>query len=93
MSLSTTVAGIAFYRVYDTVLDPFDDTSMIRKTVLRTGAAFVIPVEEDNHSGRRFNGVVSPLISLLEPVHSVDAYIRTDLRTRKQSRRTTQHGN
>ena len=44
VSLSTTVAGIAFYCVYDTVLDPFDDTSVIRKTVLRTGAAFVISV-------------------------------------------------
>ena len=40
---------------------------------MRTGAALVVPIEEDNHSGDRLGRAVYPLTSVLEPLHSVYA--------------------
>ena len=69
---ATTIAGVAFNGVDDAVFDLLDDANMIGLTILWAGAALIIPIEEDDHSGRRLDRVVRPLISLLEPVHTVD---------------------
>ena len=39
---------------------------------MRAGAAFVIPIEEDDHTWCRFDIVICPLASILEPVDTVD---------------------
>ena len=70
---STAIAGVAFDGVDNAVLDPLDDTGMIGFAVLRARAPLIIPIEEDNHTGSRFNVVVGPLASILEPVDAVDA--------------------
>ena len=66
------IAGVAFNGVDDAVFDLLDDTDMIGLTVLRTRAAPVIPIEEDNHAGRGLHGVIRPLPTLPEPLDAVD---------------------
>ena len=45
---------------------------MIESAILQTGFSVrAIPVIEDNHAGRGFNGIVSPLASVLKPQHTV----------------------
>ncbi len=46
---------------------------MIGLTVLRAGAAFVVPIEEDDHAGRGLHRVICPLPTLPEPLDTVDA--------------------
>ena len=73
MVFTAAIAGVSFYRVDNAVLNPFNDTCMIGLAVLRTGAALIIPIEEDNHTGCRFDIVICPLATVLEPVDAVDA--------------------
>ena len=44
---------------------------MICRSVLGTGAALVIPIEEDNHSGDRLSRTVNPLSTLPKPLHTI----------------------
>ena len=46
---------------------------MIGFAVLRAGAALVIPIEEDNHTGCRFDIVFCPLATIFEPVDAIYA--------------------
>ena len=68
----TAIAGVALDGVDNAVFDFLDDTDMIGLTVLRTGAAPVIPIEKDNHAGRGLHGVIRPLPTLPEPLDTVD---------------------
>lgn len=72
MVFAAAIAGVPFDGVDNAVLNPFNDTGMIGFAVLRAGAAFVIPIEEDDHTGCRFDIVICPLASILEPVDTVD---------------------
>lgn len=69
---AAAVAGVAFNGVDDAVFDLLDDADMIGLTVLRTGAALVVPIEEDNHAGRGLHRVIRPLPTLPEPLDTVD---------------------
>ncbi len=69
---AAAIAGVAFNGVDDAVFDFLDDTDMIGLAVLRTGAAPVIPVEEDDHAGRGLHRVICPLPTLPEPLDTVD---------------------
>ena len=66
------VAGVTLDGVDNAVFDLLDDTDMIGLAVLRTGAAPVVPIEEDNHAGRGLHGVIRPLPTLPEPLDAVD---------------------
>lgn len=72
MVFTAAIARVSFDRVDNAVLNPFNDTGMIGFSVLRTGAAFVIPIEEDYHTWCRFDIVICPLATILEPVDTVD---------------------
>ena len=67
------VAGVALHGVDDPVLDLPDDTHVVGLPVLRAGVTLVVPVEEDNHAGRRLDGVIRPLATVSEPLDAVDA--------------------
>lgn len=69
---AAAIAGVALDGVDNAVFDFLDDTDMIGLTVLRTGAAPVIPIEKDNHAGRGLHGVIRPLPTLPEPLDTVD---------------------
>ena len=69
---AAAIAGVALDGVDNAVFDFLDDTDMIGLTVLRTGAAPVIPIEKDNHAGRGLHGVIRPLPTLPEPLDAVD---------------------
>ena len=69
---AAAVAGVALDGVDNAVFDLLDDTDMIGLTVLRTGAALVVPIEEDNHAGRGLHRVICPLPTLPEPLDTVD---------------------
>ena len=66
------IAGVALDGVDNAVFDFLDDTDMISLTVLRAGAALVVPIEEDNHAGRGLHRVIYPLPTLPEPLDAVD---------------------
>lgn len=69
---ATAIAGVALDGVDNAVFDLLDDTDMIGLTVLRARAAFIIPVEEDDHAGRGLHRVIRPLPTLPEPLDTVD---------------------
>ena len=69
---AAAVTGVTLDGVDDAVFDLLDDTDMIGLAVLRTGAAPVIPVEEDDHAGRWLHRVICPLPTLPEPLDTVD---------------------
>ena len=69
---AAAVAGVALDGVDNAVFDFLDDANMIGLTVLRAGAAPVIPIEKDNHAGRGLHGVIRPLPTLPEPLDTVD---------------------
>ena len=69
---AAAIAGVALDGVDDAVFDFLDDANMISLTVLRAGAALVVPIEEDNHAGRGLHGVIRPLPTLPEPLDTVD---------------------
>ena len=66
------IAGVALDGVDNTAFDLLDDADMVGLTVLRAGAALIIPIEEDNHAGRGLHGVIRPLPTLPEPLDTVD---------------------
>ena len=68
----TEISGITLDGVDDSVLHLLDDTHMVRLSVLGTGAALVVPIEEDNHAGRGLHRVICPLPTLPEPLDAVD---------------------
>ena len=70
---AAAVAGVAFYGVDDPVLDLPDDAHVVGLPVLRARVTLVVPVEEDNHAGRRLDGVIRPLATVSEPLDAVDA--------------------
>ena len=69
---AAAIAGVALDGVDNAVFDFLDDTDMVGLTVLRAGAALVVPIEEDNHAGRGLHGVIRPLPTLPEPLDTVD---------------------
>ena len=69
---AAAIAGVALDGVDNAVFDFLDDADMIGLTVLRAGAALVVPIEEDNHAGRGLHGVIRPLSTLPEPLDTVD---------------------
>ena len=69
---SAAIAGVALDGINNAVFDFLDDADMIGLTVLRTGAALVVPIEEDDHAGRRLHRVICPLPTLPEPLDAVD---------------------
>lgn len=69
---AAAIAGVALDGVDNAVFDLLDDTDMIGLTVLRTRAALIIPVEEDDHAGRGLHRVICPLPTLPEPLDAVD---------------------
>lgn len=69
---AAAIAGVALDGVDNAVFDFLDDTDMVGLTVLRAGAALVVPIEEDNHAGRGLHGVIRPLSTLPEPLDTVD---------------------
>lgn len=69
---AAAIAGVALDGVDNAVFDFLDDANMIGLTVLRAGAALVVPIEEDNHAGRGLHGVIRPLPTLPEPLDAVD---------------------
>ena len=72
MVLTAAIARVSFDGVNNAVFNPLNDSSMIGFSILRTGATLVIPIEEDNHAGCRFDIVIGPLTAILEPVDTVD---------------------
>ena len=72
MVFTAAITGVSFDRVDNAVLNPLNDTGMIGFAVLRTGTALVIPIEEDNHTGCRFDIIIRPLPTLPEPLDTVD---------------------
>ena len=69
---AAAIAGVTLDGVDDAVFYLLDDTDMIGLTVLRTRAALVVPIEEDNHAGRGLHRVIRPLPTLPEPLDTVD---------------------
>ncbi len=72
MTLSAAVAGIALDGVDNAVFAFLHDADMIGLPVLRTGRAFVVPIEENDLTGRRLKAAVLPLSTVLEPLHPID---------------------
>ena len=71
--LTHRVARVALHGVDDPVLDLPDNAHVVGLPVLRAGVTLVVPVEEDNHAGRRLDGVIRPLATVSEPLDAVDA--------------------
>ena len=69
---AAAVAGVTLDGVDNAVFDFLNDANMISLTVLRARAALVVPIEEDNHAGRGLHGVIRPLLTLPEPLDTVD---------------------
>ena len=69
---AAAIAGVALDGVDNAVFDFLNDANMISLTVLRARAALVVPIEEDNHAGRGLHGVIRPLLTLPEPLDTVD---------------------
>lgn len=69
MTLATAITGVSFHSINDTILHSFNDSGMIRKSVLWTRLAVrTIPIIEDNHAWRRSLRTVNPLVVFLEPL-------------------------
>ena len=69
---AAAVAGVTLDGVDNAVFDFLDDANMISLTVLQAGVALVVPIEEDDHTGRGLHGVIRPLPTLPEPLDAVD---------------------
>ena len=68
------VAGVALNGVDDAVFAFFHDADVIGFAVLRAGCAVrVVPVEENDHTGRGINRVIRPLPAAAEPFNAADA--------------------
>ena len=69
---AAAIARVTLDGVNNAVFDLLDGTDMVGLTVLRAGATLVVPIEEDNHSGRGLHGVIRPLPTLPELLDTVD---------------------
>ena len=70
---AAAVAGVTLDGVDNAVFDFLDDANMISLTVLWAGAALVVPIEEDNHTGRRLCAVIHSQATLLAPLYAPHA--------------------
>ena len=70
--LSAAIAGIALYGVDNAVFAFLHDADMIGLPILRAGAAFVVPIKEDDLTGGRFKAAILPLSTIFEPLHPID---------------------
>lgn len=70
--LSAAIAGIALDGIDNAVFAFLHDADMIGLTILRAGAAFVVPIKENDLTGRWFKAAVLPLSTVLEPLHPID---------------------
>ena len=73
MVLSAAIAGIALDGVDNAVFAFLHDADMIGLPILRAGAAFVVPIKENDLTGRWFKAAVLPLSTVFEPLDTVDA--------------------
>ena len=48
----TAITGVSLNGINDTVFYFLNNTGVVGLSVLRTGAAYVIPIEENDHSGQ-----------------------------------------
>ena len=71
--LSAAITGIALDSVDNAVFAFLHDADMIGLTILRAGAALVVPIEENDLSCRRFKAAVLPLVTVFEPLDTIDA--------------------
>ena len=71
--LSAAIAGIALDGVDNAVFAFLHDADMIGLPILRAGAAFVVPIKENDLTGRWFKAAVLPLSTVFEPLDTVDA--------------------
>ena len=72
MALSAAVAGVALDGVDNAVFAFLHNAYMIGLPVLRTGRALVVPIEENDLTGRRLKAAVLSLSTVLEPLHPID---------------------
>ena len=73
LALSAAIAGIALDGIDDAVFAFLHDADMIGLAILRTGTAFVVPIEENDLTGRRLKAAALPLTTVFEPLDTVDA--------------------
>ena len=71
--LSAAIAGIALDSVDNAVFAFLHDADMIGLPVLQAGAAFIVPIKENDLTGRRLKAAVLPLSMVFEPLDTVDA--------------------
>mgnify|MGYP000735532563 CR=1 FL=1 len=72
LTLSAAVTGIALDGVDNAVFAFLHDADMVGQPILRAGRASIIPVEENDLTGRRLKAAVLPLPTVFEPLHAVD---------------------
>lgn len=72
LALSAAIAGIALDGVDNAIFTFLYDADMIGLPILRTGAAFIVPIEENDLTGGRLKAAVLPLSTILEPLDTVD---------------------
>ena len=70
--LSAAIAGITLDGVDNAVFAFLHNANMIGLPILRTGAAFIVPIEENDLTGGRLKAAVLPLSTILEPLDTVD---------------------
>ena len=68
--LAAAIGGVTLDGVNSAVFYLFHDAHMVSIPIL---SIFVVPVEEDNHTGAGFKAVADPLTPGFEPIHTVDA--------------------
>ena len=66
----TAITGVSLNGINDTVFYFLNNTGVVGLSVLRTGAAYVIPIEENDHSGDRLGRAVYPLSTIFKPLYS-----------------------
>ena len=71
--LSAAITGIALNGVDDTIFALLHNADMIGLPILRAGAAFIVPIKENDLTRRRLKTAVLPLSMVLEPLHPNDA--------------------
>ena len=69
----TAITGVSLNGINDTVFYFLNNTGVVGLSVLRTGAAYVIPIEENDHSGDRLGRAVYPLSTIFKPLDAVHA--------------------
>ena len=67
----TAITGVSLNGINDTVFYFLNNTGVVGLSVLRTGAAYVIPIEENDHSGDRLGRAVYPLSTSFKPRYTL----------------------